>query len=310
MIHTILIIEPDKYEAREIVRDLQNLNVRTVVVHSHFQALTLLEDEYYGVILASMDQNGLDGLDFCRILTKRLVEEGRETPHIILMGHEWQRESIVENMAGADDFIIKPWLSSELRWRTKNGLRRLDEFLRLKNMIYFDPDSNALNLAGLEKDLRSEVNRLGRKKGWLSVAVLDFNGREWLEASLSPDFVDHAKKEVLRFLSKSLRNYDRVGRIHQNKICIMSGDCDYDCFSGLLSRVFKAVEGMSIGEFASGPMEFSLCGVFRCVMVDAAFGDSEKCFSHLWQWINSQGVLPDDLSGRAVYLGKEGFLDI
>jgi DNA-binding response OmpR family regulator len=86
------------------------------------------------VLLDLMLPNGVDGLQICRSLT-----EARErTPVIVLTAKDQQAEKVRGLMAGADDYVTKPFAFDELLARIHAVLRRttprLDE-LRLGDTV-------------------------------------------------------------------------------------------------------------------------------------------------------------------------------
>jgi DNA-binding response OmpR family regulator len=65
----------------------------------------------------------MDGLDLCR---QAREARGGEPLYLILLSARGSKESVVEGLkAGADDYIIKPFESEELRARLEVGLRVL-----------------------------------------------------------------------------------------------------------------------------------------------------------------------------------------
>lgn len=86
------------------------------------------------VLLDLMLPNGLDGLQICRSLT----ESRERTPVIILTAKDQQADKVRGLMAGADDYVTKPFAFDELLARIHAVLRRttarLDE-LRLGETV-------------------------------------------------------------------------------------------------------------------------------------------------------------------------------
>ncbi|MFO7728128.1 MAG: diguanylate cyclase [Desulfonatronovibrio sp.] len=301
----ILIVEPDQDHAAEIVEILKKTWTDLTVVHSHFKGLAMLEDETFSLVLVSADDSGIDGLEFCRIYRKRQMEAGRDCSYLIVSGQPWQRVNICENQPDCHDFLIRPYLECELEWRVASGFQTLREMHLLRQMLYFDPDTDSLNRLGIKKILKEEVNRLGRQHAWLSVAVLDFERRDWMEVNQGRDTVQRAKKMMLRFLSQSLRNYDHVGLIDQERICIISGDCDHNCFMGLMSRIDGCLKNFDFS-FPTEQSVINLSGIYQSVMVDSTNGGSEACFDHLWTWIQQIVQLPEKVETIISYLDRDG----
>lgn len=304
----ILIVEPDQGHAREIVDILKTTWTDLTVVHSHFKGLAMLEDDTFSMVLVSADDTGIDGLEFCRIYRKRQMESGKDQSYLIILGQTWHRVSICENQPESHDVLISPYLACELEWRIASGFQTLREMHLLREMIYLDPDTDSLNKLGIKRILREEVNRLGRQNAWLSVAVLDFERRDWMEVNQGRDTVQRAKKKMLRFLSQSLRNYDHVGQIGQERICIISGDCDHNCFMGLMNRIEGCLNNFDFS-FPTEQPGVNFSGIYQSVMIDSTNGGSEACFDHLWTWIQHIVQLPEKVETRISYLDRDGLSD-
>ncbi len=302
----ILIIEPNQDLADEILEILGDTEVELTLVHSHFKALTMLEDESFSIVLVTAEDSGIDGLEFCRIYRKRQMEAGRDLPYMILMGQKWQRVSICESQADAHDFLIRPCLACELEWRVTAGLSTVREMRQLREIIYLDPETGALNQEGLQKVLREEINRLGRKKAWLSVAVLDLANRDWMEISQGRETLMLAKKTVLKFLKQELRRHDHVAEFNGEKICIISGDCDNQCFNDLLNRLHVRLKKLDMPLPGMQQTDVDFTGICQSIIIDTVSGGSDMCFAYLWKWIDGIELLPERMEAGISYLDRNG----
>ncbi|MFN2268803.1 MAG: two-component system response regulator, partial [Desulfonatronovibrio sp.] len=121
----VLVVESDENPGDDTTRILRSMDLEPVLAASHFQALSMLEDEFFPLLIVSAEGSGLDGMEFCRIFRKRQFDSGDDLPYIIIAGDEWHRLSICESEVVADDFIIRPWLSCELKWRVKAGFHAI-----------------------------------------------------------------------------------------------------------------------------------------------------------------------------------------
>lgn len=305
----ILIIEPDQALAGEVVDALSDTGAELTVVDSHFKGLAMLEDDQFSLVLVSADNSGIDGLEFCRIFRKRQEESKKDLSYLIILGQEWQKVAICENQADAHDFLARPFLDCELKWRISAGLKTVQAMRSLRDLIYLDSETGVLNKLGLKKALKEEVNRLGRKKAWLSVAVVDFQRRDWLEVSHGKEVVSWIKIRVFKHLRESLRNYDQVAQIDGERICIISGDCDYHCFTGLFNRIDSGLKSLDCSFPTMQQPDITLTGIVKCITIDSSAGGSEKCFEHIWTWLKNVEQLPEHLEARVSFLNKNGICD-
>ena len=302
----IMVMEPDLDRAREIADDLNSWGMNPYIYSSHFRALGTLGEKKFPLILVSMEKTGIDGLEFCRILRKRQQMGQLDFAYIILMGENRHRTRICDSFDGADDFIIYPFLKCELKWRVVSGLSSYWQHEKIQTSSMYDPATLALNEKGLKKALYQEVNRMGRKKGFLSAAVLDFKSRDWMEVSLGTGHCTRVKEEVFRFLKEKLRNYDQLVRTDQDQICIISGESDLDGISGLLKRVAAFTEKMDITEPGIKDFDLSLSGVFISLSVQSSYMNIIACAEHVHDWLKSQDSFSGGLTGYSGTLDENG----
>ncbi|WP_150112145.1 hypothetical protein [Desulfonatronovibrio hydrogenovorans] len=302
----ILIVEPDESRLEELLGVTDSMGLESVVVSSHFAGLAAMEDELFSVALVSADYTGIDGLEFCRIVRKRQESAKTVFSYLILVGEDYQRVDICESTPLAKDFLIRPFLACELRWRLAAALDSVEEMQRLRKLIYLDSSTGALNISGLKRILQEEVNRLSRKKSWLSVAILDLYRRDWIEINHGSDFYRQARTELMAFLLRTLRNYDQVAGMDHGRICIIAADCNLECFTGLLKRIDSSMNRLDLKLPNSQILETGLCGIFKSFKICAQGRESKIYFEHLWNWINSIQDLPDEILGGEAILDRNG----
>ncbi|MEW6078847.1 MAG: response regulator [Thermodesulfobacteriota bacterium] len=77
------------------------------------------------LILLDWVMPGMDGIELCRRI--RSSTSGAETGHIIILTARGEKKDIVEGLqAGADDYVVKPFDSGELRVRINAGKRIIE----------------------------------------------------------------------------------------------------------------------------------------------------------------------------------------
>ncbi len=302
----IMVLEPDQDRAREIAEDLNSWGMNPCIYASHFQALGKLEEKKFPLILVSVKDTGIDGLEFCRILRKRQQLGGVDFAYILLVGENRHRTRICESSDGADDFIIYPFLKCELKWRIFSGLFRYRQHEKLQASSVYDPATMVFNEKGLKKALYQEVNRMGRKEGFLSAAVLDFRHRDLMEISLGAELCTRVKEEVFNFLKEKLRPCDQLVRTDQDRICIISGGSDLNGITGLLKRVASFIAKIDVQEPGIKDFDLTLSGIFLSLSVQSSYADIYACAEHVHDWIRSQDSFSGGLTGYSGTLDESG----
>lgn len=123
----ILVIEDDKKIALAIKKGLEQESYAVDVVYDTKDdklGLALLIN-YDLIILDRMLPGITDGLNIC----KKLREEGKKMPILILTAKDKINERVEGLDAGADDYLIKPFAFEELLARVKALLRRPNQAL-------------------------------------------------------------------------------------------------------------------------------------------------------------------------------------
>lgn len=118
----ILIAEDDPSSARLLEFYLQRWGHTVVAAQDGLQAWKILSQED-SPKLAVLDwmMPGLDGVEVCR---RARALETTQPLYVILLTARSENDDVVEGLtAGADDYVVKPFRSSELRARIQAGVR-------------------------------------------------------------------------------------------------------------------------------------------------------------------------------------------
>ncbi len=302
----ILVVEPDPDLSEETAADLRLWGIKPVLAESHFQAFSIQDEYRFPLLLVSMDQTGIDGLEFCRIYRKRQQESLVDYAYIILLGASWHRSSICESKSLADDFLIRPFMKCELKWRVMTGLEHMRIYKNNSSAGQFSFMQPVLNENGLQKVLYQEMNRIGRKSGYISLAVLDFQHRDMMEISLGRGLAMLVKKELLRSFRKNLRNYGQLGRTDKDRICIVSGDNDLQGITGLLYRLITMHQKLDLDQPGVSNFDLALGGSFVSLQVHPSNEGSMACAENVYKWLVSLDSFPFPVSGRSGFVDEKG----
>jgi putative two-component system response regulator len=117
---TILIVDDEEMSVRLLKAMLVQENYQIVAAYSGEDALRILNDRNFDLILLDVMMPGMDGFKVCRKIKKE--GKGGIIP-ILMVTVLTDREDRVKAMkAGADDFLSKPVEKTELLERVKSLL--------------------------------------------------------------------------------------------------------------------------------------------------------------------------------------------
>ena len=116
----ILVVEDEKNIVDILVFNLRREGYGTLEAYDGVTGLQLALDQDPDLILLDLMLPRLDGFEVCR----RLREQGRATPVIMLTAREEETDKVLGLELGADDYITKPFSMRELLARVKANIRR------------------------------------------------------------------------------------------------------------------------------------------------------------------------------------------
>ena len=192
----ILIVD-DTIENIKLVSDLLG-DFDTSFARSGEEALKLLEEEHFDLILLDVMMPGLDGYETCQAL--RQMPNSADTP-VIFLTAKTDNESILKAFAsGGQDFLSKPFHTEELRARVKSQLISKRYQDRIKEQLHLERDKNrAQKLSNeledayskLQKDwkesfetmnkaiqnLQADASNLDQEVSTINNTLIDFNNK-------------------------------------------------------------------------------------------------------------------------------------
>jgi diguanylate cyclase (GGDEF)-like protein len=175
--------------------------------------------------------------------------------YIILVTGRGQTEDLVTGMeAGADDYLVKPFSSGELRARLRAGER----MVRIQQQLRDDGERSAAlartdELTGLPnrravlQRLDEEMDRTGREGRPLSAILVDVDGFKRVNDGFGHAAGDDVLVEFARRLRAKVRSYDVVARIGGDEfLVLLPGATQRDAIS-VAERLREAIESAPFG---------------------------------------------------------------
>jgi len=154
----LLLIEDDHAIATSLITSLQS-QYQVDWADTIRNAETEYSINHYDCIIADLQLPDGNGMEFCRSLRTA----GKHTPLVIITGNQGENKKIESLLTGADDYLTKPFLFSELHARIHAVLRRgtnyIPDILTFNNVTIdrihrtFAIGNNLLSLTRKEFDL-------------------------------------------------------------------------------------------------------------------------------------------------------------
>lgn len=142
----ILIVEDEKKLSRVLQLEFTYENYQTQVAENGTDALRLIEENHWDVILLDIMLPELSGLEVLR----RVRQSDQQTPIILLTARDQVYDKVSGLDLGANDYVTKPFQIEELLARVRVHLRR-------------QVQSNELSNGALQVDLNTrQVTRMAQ----------------------------------------------------------------------------------------------------------------------------------------------------
>ncbi|MFJ7737636.1 response regulator transcription factor [Lysinibacillus sp. NPDC097287] len=123
MMSRILIVDDDKEIRNLIAVYLENEGMQTQKAEDAIEALKMLEENEFDLIILDIMMPKMDGIQACM-----KIREERSMPIIMLSAKSEDMDKIKGLASGADDYLSKPFNPLELIARVKSQLRRYTKY--------------------------------------------------------------------------------------------------------------------------------------------------------------------------------------
>jgi diguanylate cyclase (GGDEF)-like protein len=210
----ILVVDDEESVRHTLTELLQIRNFRVTATESAEQALKLLEQNAFDVVLSDLLMPRVDGI----ALAKTIKEMGLNVPVVVMTGYA-SIETAVESMkAGASDFITKPFNLDQITIVINRTLENKKLQQLAQEREYFEHLSNTDGLTELynhryfQNVLNIEVERERRYKRPLSLLMIDIDNFKACNDMHGHLMGDVVLQQVGTLVKKSTRGCDYVAR--------------------------------------------------------------------------------------------------
>ncbi|HOY09840.1 MAG TPA: response regulator transcription factor [Candidatus Omnitrophota bacterium] len=130
----VLIIEDEKKVADFVKRGLKENNFSVDIAPDGEEGLFLAESENYDLIILDLMLPKISGID----ILQKIRKEGKEVPVICLTAKGDLKDKMEGFNAGTDDYIVKPFMFTELLARIRAVLKRANRTPASTELKYGD----------------------------------------------------------------------------------------------------------------------------------------------------------------------------
>lgn len=134
----ILLIEDDNIVARTVERSLRGNEFRVTIANSGIEGLKFARRQPVDLVILDIIMPGMDGYAVCREMRADPILN--EIPILFLTAKVKDEDKISGFMAGADDYLTKPFNVDELVLRIRAILRRVEIKKRIDRMVDLSTD--------------------------------------------------------------------------------------------------------------------------------------------------------------------------
>lgn len=242
----VLIIDPDP-QSREILSEplcWEGYDVKSVGCES--EALSLIDLWVPHVVILEWITPAMTGLSILKQIREKL-----KTTSCVFVSENSSTEAIIEALdAGADDYIVKPFVPLELlaRIRTQIRIRDLHEQLlfaneKLKELVDIDDLTGLYNMRSLYQRLDFELERARRFHRDVSVVMMDIDFFKTVNDGHDHLFGSYVLSEVGKMIRSVTRNVDLPARYGGDEFLVVLTETDQKGALYFCERLRERIEG-------------------------------------------------------------------
>lgn len=259
----ILVADDDGVSRQMLVAALSRAGYEvTAVADGAAAAATLIAEDGPRLALLDWMMPGMDGPSVCRE-----VRAHRKSPYVymLLLTSKETKDDVIAGLAsGADDFLIKPFHSEELKARLRTGQRILeleDKLIEAREEMRFkathDPLTHLWNHALILEFLGRELNRARREGSSLAVLMCDLDHFKQINDTYGHLAGDDVLRETARRIVGAVRPYDSVGRYGGEEFLVLLPHCGESCAQYRAEQIRSVASGCPVIT-VQGPVSFTL----------------------------------------------------
>ncbi|MDM8540430.1 response regulator [Desulfococcaceae bacterium HSG9] len=186
----ILLVDDEEIIRKSFRKDFEFENYAVTTAVSGKEAITILENDRFDIVLTDLVMPGVDGIDVLKETKKLNPEAGT----IILTGYGDMDSAIEALRLGADDYLLKPCEMEELLLRMTRCLEKKEALRKVK--LY----EKILPLCMYCKSIRDDTGVESGKGKWIAIEqyMLAKDGT-LMSHTFCPQCREQAEKDMLGY---------------------------------------------------------------------------------------------------------------
>ena len=213
----VLLTDDEPVQRMLIGRLLTRAGYEVVMAEDGQQALQLMQQGDFYLLLTDWEMPNLDGIGLCRAV--RSMKLPHYTYTILLTSRDAVEHVVMGLQAGADDYLTKPIMEPELLARLNTGKRvvEMERSLRLANeenrrLSIIDALTGVYNRRYLMEQLSKELERSARYNHSLSLMLCDVDHFKRINDNYGHQCGDETLIKFSQALRGCLRETDWIAR--------------------------------------------------------------------------------------------------
>jgi len=248
----ILIAEDDPVTRRLLETILIKAGYRVTSSENGSEALSILENAFFPIVITDWMMPNIDGLELCRLI--RAIDFPGYIFIIIITANDSKDDIIAGLRAGADDYITKPFNHAELRARLFTALRvlTLERSLKQANqqirlLSITDSLTEVYNRAFVTERLPQDLSQVRSPDRPLSLIMCDIDHFKNINDRHGHQAGDDVLKQFSRCLRSALDNERNwIARYGGEEFLVVLPETDLRKAASLAEKLRRTVNALHI----------------------------------------------------------------
>ena len=235
----VLIAEDDIVSAKILEKNIRDWGYEVVLANNGEKAWDLFNKNEMRLVILDWMMPKISGITLCRKIRQKKKDK---YVYIILLTSKDNPEDLLKGfLAGADDYITKPFNSLELKARLQTGKRIIDLQRQLREQATRDGLTGLLNRKAILQALEEELHKGLRENKPVTSMLLDIDHFKKANDTHGHNVGDAVLIEIANRLKKSFRPYDKIGRYGGDEFLLILPNCGILEARKIAERIRSAV---------------------------------------------------------------------